>query len=127
MSATVALAAIWLNAVANPSDGIAMISVTALVDEPTTNGTVNTYAGGRQRAIQPEGVARKYTLTTQLMTADQVQWIEAHVGQVCCLRDFTGLRRFVTYFSWSRAPYSFANRHDLTNFYLYETTASDQV
>lgn len=127
MSVSVALQAVWLNALLVPSDCIAIPSVTGLVDEPDTGGKVATYAGGRQRAVQSEGTSRKYTLTLTLATASVWSWLEAHKGQVVVARDFTGLRDEVTFFSWSRSPRSFANRHDFSNLYLYATTGSDVV
>lgn len=126
MSAAVSLQATWLNDALNPADVVALYA-TDLTDTPDTGGAVRTYAGGRRRYVAGEGVTRRYTLTLTLVTAAQLQWIEDHVGRVVCLRDFTGMRRWVTYTTWQRAPRAFANRHEITSFTLVETTFSDAL
>lgn len=61
-------------------------------------GEVRRYAGGRYRPISRIGKQKSYTADLPSQGPVQVAWLEAHVGRVMCVRDWTGLKLFAIYF-----------------------------
>lgn len=61
-------------------------------------GEVRRYAGGRYRPVARIGQQKTFQADLPSQGPVQVAWLEAHVGRVMCVRDWTGLKLFAVYF-----------------------------
>jgi hypothetical protein len=91
------LGTVWLNDAADLSDALAVEYVTGIEYDPTQNGEVRTYAGGRLRDVSWDGDQANLTLGFGLMTRPAVKWIERHAGKPIVVRDPVGRKFFGVY------------------------------
>lgn len=94
--ATLVLNRLWLNLVAT---GAAVSGYSAPGRAPSygMDGTIATYAGGRQRSITREGVHGSYVTTLLLMSRADITTLRGWMGQAVQVRDDRG-RVFVGVF-----------------------------
>src|SRR5690348_4546457 len=94
---TVALDAIWFNLASDPTDSLALKVVTQLQPSTSQAGEVRPMASGGLRLVLQASRPRGYNVGVTLASRDQIDWLEAHVGQVLCVRDDRGRKFFGTY------------------------------
>lgn len=95
--ASMDLGTVWLNSAVDYSDALAVEYVTGVEFDPTQNGEVRVYAGGRLRDISWDGDQQVLTLTFGVMARTAVQWVEAHAGKPIVVRDPVGRKFFGVY------------------------------
>lgn len=93
----VTLRTVWLNDADDLSDLVTFPTMSKLVAGRAAMPEVRRLAGGRHRLIRRAGVARTFTLTLPACDRAQVDWLEAHVGELVCCRDDRGRKVFGTY------------------------------
>lgn len=98
---TVNLGAVWLNKASNLTDSQRFDNVTGLQAIKANDGDVRALANGRLRMVTTTTLQRQYALTLELATRTQIDWLEAHVGELLCARDDRGRKVYGTYFEVS--------------------------
>ena len=93
----VRLSTVWLNDLGNVSDYIVFENLAAMTVNKAVTGDVRRLAGGRRRLVRRKGKAYTHTLTLDHCDAGQRAWLDAHVGQVICIRDDRGRKVFGVY------------------------------
>lgn len=140
--ASIQLATLWLNDLADLSDNVNFPLMAAVTDTPaigaatvsaandnsTTSGQVpiRLYAGGNLRAISQPGAQRVLAPTLYACTPLQEAWFYAHQGLTLLVRDDRGRRFYAQYFTYQSAPHQFDGNTDIT-LSLTELTGSDAV
>lgn len=94
---------LWLNDAADLSDLVRFEYVESLSPSVEQPGEVRMLAGGRERLVTTAGRPKSYSWSLSRVTREQIQWIEAHVGRVLCVRDDRGRKFYGTYLT---APFN---------------------
>lgn len=123
---TVTLATIVLNDAADPADVLVLNRMTKYRRQPAKGGRVQPVAGGGRRAIVSAGQHQTWTVSISKAPRAAVDWIEAHVGRVVCIRDDSGQKLFGVYLAADveEVPYPRTASVDLE---LTEVTWSEAV
>lgn len=93
----VTLTTIVLNAAEDPSDLLVLSRMTKYRRNPAKAGRVQRVAGGAFRSIVQAGTAGSWRITASKIPLDALAWLEAHAGQVVCVRDDAGRKAFGVY------------------------------
>ena len=64
-------------------------------------GTVQRFAGGRQRAITSVGVRKEFSFKLRDLTETQIQTLEGWLGQTVVVRDHRGRKHFGVFFGYT--------------------------
>lgn len=95
---TVDLGAVWLNKASDLTDSQSFDNVTGLQAMKANDGNVRALANGRLRMVTTTTMQRQYSLTLELASRTQIDWLESHVGVLLCARDDRGRKVYGTYF-----------------------------
>ena len=93
-----ALGAVFLNAAADLSDFARFDSPTGLQVNTSQDGQVRTLANGRTRIVKRAGTPRTFSLSLPYLQRADIAWLEAHVGDLLCIRDHLGRKAYGVYF-----------------------------
>lgn len=93
------LSAFFLNLASDPSDFQAFSYVTQTTPGKQSSAQVRTMANGRLRVFRQAGAPRSASWKLEKVTPAQVVWLEAHVGDLMCVRDDVGRKWFGVYTS----------------------------
>jgi hypothetical protein len=110
--AMIELNKLWINllstgqAIAAPSLGNESVS--------GVDGSVRTYAGGRQRYVAREGVGGQLQRTLRLRSASVAALLESWVGQTVLVRDARGQRWWGVFSKVSRRAVKGSDGYDLS-------------
>lgn len=99
MTALVDLAAVFLNLAANPSDRLALYTVTGLQPATEVRADVRSLANGRQRVVRQAGKPRSYSLKVEQLDRAGISWLEQHAGETMCIRDDRGRKFYAAFFA----------------------------
>lgn len=125
--ATVTLTALWLNLATNTADYQAFQNPVALVVKTTKDGSVRKLANGRLRAVLGTAKPRVFETQLELCTRTQIDWLEAHVGDLVCVRDDRGRKVYGTYFEVPVTENVFRSDYGDVALVITETTHSEAV
>lgn len=95
--ASVTLKAIWFNRVADPADFLALRYVSGFDRAPEKPGNFRRGAGGRVRLFTRAGRELSWSLSFKAVSLAQKEWLEAHAGELLCIRDDRGGKFFGSY------------------------------
>lgn len=97
--ATVTLGTVWLNLAADPSVYLSLPTMASLSATTAVPGEVRRMANGRMRSVTRAGSARGAEVDVENATRAEIDWLEAHVGDLVCVRDDRGRKFFGVYYS----------------------------
>jgi hypothetical protein len=121
-SVSLTLNDVWISDGLNPSVAY-VIQALSLQDITKVNGTVRTYAGGRQRAVSLQGTGKEVDLTVSLQDAATVTWLQGKLGSLLLLRDPFGLKVYGVMFELPRLQQVFSAYSDYTVKFLMVTNS----
>lgn len=99
--ATLQLTSVWVNLLPT-GEAVAANSAPERPQLREMDGAVDTYAGGRQRAITTDGVKGRWGMTLVNLPLSTVLTVESWLGRTVQVRDHRGQRVFGTFFSVNR-------------------------
>lgn len=93
------LCAVWLNAAADLADVEAFrrLGGDQLAATASVRAEVRQLVGRRRVVVTDAAIYEQFSLTLETVTADQLDWLNSHVGQILCLRDPYGSKLYVIY------------------------------
>lgn len=121
------LGAVWLNSVEDLDDGVGFDNVTGLNLVTSTDGDVRALANGRLRMVTTTTSRRQYALLLELCSRPEIDWLEAHVAQLLCVRDDRGRKFFATYFEVNTTELIERSDYGDVSLRLTEVTYSEAV
>lgn len=111
--AAVALSAVWIQD-AQALGTAVQVHATSIVETQSTDGSVRSYANGRQRSVaktaRPRQVAMTLTLVAQADGATLASW----EGRMVLIRDPFGLKMYAVYYSTVRTQREIAGVDDIS-------------
>lgn len=123
---SVTLQTLWLNLATDLTDYQSFQFMSALGSSPQQNVAINSYAGGRQRAIRTPGTAQQLGATLPACTPGQRAWLEQHAGELMCARDDRGRKFYGLYTSPSTAEHQYNDEADV-DITINEVTVTEVV
>lgn len=97
----VRLSTVWLNADPDGdqswSDAMRFAAAAQLERTASLNIDFQETASGRTRAVHLPGGTSQWTITATLASADEIEWLRRHHGEVVCARDHRGQKMFGIY------------------------------
>lgn len=94
---TVNPGAVVLSDAYNLTDAMAFKEAVVLEVATGKDGNVRAGANGRIRLFLSDTRRRTFNLQFELISRAQADWLEAHVGELVCVRDDRGRKVFGTY------------------------------
>lgn len=96
--ATCTFTRLWLNPATALNTGVGFrLAADGLESDPQVDVTLNTYAGGRVRAITGPQRTHQVPVTLRCDTRTQVHTLEKWQGTLVCARDPKGRKFYATY------------------------------
>ena len=122
---TVNLTAVWIQDAQALATAV-QVHATAITETPSVDGSVRSYANGRQRSVarsaRPRQVAMSFTLVSSADAATLAGW----AGRTVLLRDPFGFKMYAVYYDTVRTQQVFPNVNDLA-LTAHEITFSEAV
>lgn len=126
MSTIVNLRTVWLASVTDPTDVRAFRFMSSLTESVSQTTRIQDTASGGRRVIRTAGRDGLWTITLPACDADQMAWLNAHLGETLCARDDRGNKIFGLYSSVKEEMKSLRNEGD-TSLDFDEVTYSEEV
>lgn len=124
---TVSLSAVFLNSTSDPTDFLALKPISRLQPNTSQAGEVRPMASGGLRLVKQATKPKSYSVGVTLATRAQIDWIEAHVGLVLCIRDDRGRKFFGAYLESPVDESVFSSEYGNVSIQFNEVTYSQAV